>query len=141
MADDTDRALARHEPGTRWQRFRRAIVTPELIYGTIVSSAVIAVAADDDSDLKVFLVTLVTMIVFWAAHVFATTVANHGMREGRVIGIREAFGGALRHSNGLIYATAVPLVFLILGALNVVDEDTAYNIALLVGVLLLGVLG
>ena len=46
-------------------------MTPELIYGTIISSAVIAVAEDDDSDLDVFVVTVVTMLVFWAAHVFA----------------------------------------------------------------------
>ena len=127
-------------PG-RWERFRNAIVTPELIYGTIVSSAVIAVADDDDSDFDVFVVTVVTMLVFWAAHVFAIAVANHGRRNGRVIGIRVAFREGVQHSSGLLLASIIPLLFLILGSIGVMDEDTAYLVALVVGMVLLGVLG
>ena len=126
---------------SRWQRVRHALVTPELIYGTIVSSAVIAVADDDDDDFDVFVVTIVTMLVFWAAHVFATAVANHGMRGGRIIGIGQAFREGVHHSKGLLYASVVPLVFLVLGATGVLDEDTAYFVALIVGMVVLGVLG
>jgi hypothetical protein len=129
------------EPESRWERIRHAVVTPELIYGTIISSAVIAVADDDDSDFDVFVVTIVTMLVFWAAHVFAIAVANHGRREGRVIGIREAFRGGAHHSVGLLYASVIPLLFLVLGSIGVLDEDTAYLVALVVGMVLLGVLG
>lgn len=129
------------EAPSRWQRIRHALVTPELIYGTIISSAVIAVAEDDDSDLDVFVVTFVTMLVFWAAHVFAVAVANHGKRDGRVIGIGEAFRGGVHHSVGLLYASIIPLLFLVLGSVGVLDEDTAYLVALVVGMVILGILG
>jgi hypothetical protein len=126
---------------SRWQRIRHSLVTPELIYGTIISSAVIAVADDDDDDFDVFVVTVVSMIVFWAAHVFATAVANHGLRNGKIMGIGEAFRYGVHHSQGLLYASIVPLAFLILGATGLLDEDAAYFFALLVGTVLLGVLG
>jgi hypothetical protein len=129
------------EPSGRWASIRHTLVTPELIYGTIISSAVIAVAEDDDTDFDVFVVTFVTMLVFWAAHVFAIAVANHGKRNGRIIGIRKAFRDAMHHSVGLLYAAVIPLLFLILGSIGVLDEDTAYLVALVVGMILLGVLG
>ncbi|KJC65328.1 hypothetical protein TZ00_06525 [Agreia bicolorata] len=126
---------------SRWHRIRHALVTPELIYGTIMSSAVIAVAESDDDDFDVFVVTIVTMLVFWAAHVFATAVANHGVRGGRIIGIGQAFRDGVHHSKGLLYASVVPLVFLILGATGVLDETVGYFVALLVGMVVLGILG
>jgi hypothetical protein len=128
-------------PASRWERIRHTLVTPELIYGTIISSAVIAVAEDDDSDFDVFVVTILTMLVFWVAHVFAIAVANHGKRNGRIIGIGQAFRDGLHHSKGLLYASIVPLVFLILGSTGVLDEDAAYLVALLVGTVVLAVLG
>lgn len=137
-ADPSEQSI--EQPG-RWQRIRHALVTPELIYGTIISSAVIAVADDEDNDFDVFLVTLVTMLVFWAAHVFAIAVANHGKRNGRVIGIGQAFRDGVHHSVGLLYASVIPLLFLILGSIGVIDEDSAYLFALVVGMVVLGVLG
>ncbi|WP_374947259.1 hypothetical protein [Agreia sp.] len=129
------------ESQSRWERIRLALVTPELIYGTIISSAVIAVAEDDDDDFDVFVVTFVTMLVFWAAHVFAIAVANHGKRDGRIIGIGQAFRDGIHHSVGLLYASIIPLLFLILGSVGVIDEDTAYLVALVVGTIVLGILG
>jgi hypothetical protein len=137
-ADPAEQQIA--QP-SRWQRIRHALVTPELIYGTIISSAVIAVADDDDSDFDVFVVTIATMLVFWAAHVFAIAVANHGKRDGKIIGIGQAFGDGVHHSKGLLYASIVPLLFLILGSTGVLDEDTAYLVALVVGMVVLGILG
>jgi hypothetical protein len=128
-------------PSSRWERIRHALVTPELIYGTIISSAVIAVAEDDDDDFDVFVVTIVTMLVFWVAHVFAIAVANHGKRGGRVIGIGQAFRDGIHHSKGLLYSSIVPLLFLILGSTGVLDEDTAYLMALVAGTVVLAVLG
>ena len=143
MSDSLGAGPVEHSttPSSRWQRIRHALVTPELIYGTIISSAVIAVADEDDDDFDVFVVTVVSMIVFWAAHVFATAVANHGLRNGRIIGMGQAFRDGVHHSKGLLYASIIPLVFLILGATGVLNEDAAYFIALLVGTVLLGVLG
>jgi hypothetical protein len=138
---ETDPATTATAPASRWERIRHALVTPELIYGTIISSAVIAVAEDDDSDFDVFVVTIVTMLVFWVAHVFAIAVANHGKRNGRIIGIGQAFRDGVHHSKGLLYASVVPLLFLVLGATGVLNEDTAYLVALIVGTVVLAVLG
>lgn len=140
-AAETDPSTAPVAPSNRWERIRRTLVTPELIYGTIISSAVIAVAEDDDNDFDVFVVTILTMLVFWVAHVFAIAVASHGRRDGRIIGIGQAFRDGAHHSKGLLYASIVPLLFLILGSTGVLDEDTAYNVALLVGTVVLAVLG
>jgi hypothetical protein len=129
------------ERWARYKRFRHSIVTPELIYGTIIVSAVIVVADDDESDLDVFGITLATMLVFWAAHVFAVTVASHGMRNGREVRLREAFRSAVKHSNGLLYAAVIPLLFLIVGALGIIEEYTAYYLSLAVGTVVLAVLG
>jgi hypothetical protein len=141
MAEQHAQAPVGESSPGRWERIRNAIVTPELIYGTIVSSAVIAVADDDDTDFDVFVVTVVTMLVFWAAHVFAISVANHGRRNGEVIGLGVAFREGVQHSSGLLLASVIPLLFLILGSIGVMDEDTAYLVALVVGTALLGVLG
>jgi hypothetical protein len=126
---------------SRYARIRHRLVTPELIYGTIISSAVIAVADDDQSDLDVFGLTLATMLVFWAAHVFAVTVASHGMRNGREIPLPEAFRSAIDHSYGLLLAAIIPLLFLILGAIGLIEEYTAYYLSLSVGTVVLAFLG
>ena len=127
---------------TRLHRFRRALVTPELIYGTIIVSAVIVVAEGDTTDAEVFGVALFTMLVFWAAHVFAVAVATHGRRDdGQEIGLREAFRAALAHSYGLLYAALIPLTFLILGATGLFEEWTAYYLSLFSGTVILAILG
>lgn len=127
---------------TRLHRFRQALVTPELIYGTIIVSAVIVVAEGDASDAYIFGVALSTMLVFWAAHVFAVTVATHGKKaDGKEIGLREAFRKAIAHSYGLLYSALIPLAFLLLGATGLFDESTAYGALLWSGTVILALLG
>lgn len=127
---------------SRLHRFRRVIVTPELIYGTIIVSAVIVVAEGDATDAEIFGISLVTMLVFWASHVFAVAVATHGKTdEGQEIGLRAAFRTALSRSYGLLYSALIPLIFLILGALGLFDESTAYYCSLWSGTVILALLG
>jgi hypothetical protein len=127
---------------TRLHRFRRALVTPELIYGTIIVSAVIVVAEGDATDAEIFGIALVTMLVFWAAHIFAAAVATHGKNDnGEEIGLRQAFRTAMAHSYGLLYSALIPLAFLILGAVGLFDETTAYYCSLWSGTLILAMLG
>jgi hypothetical protein len=134
----TDAPAAR--PSLR-QRLRHELVTPESIYGTIIVSALIVVVDDGESDFKLMIGVGSTVLVFWLAHVFAFTVAHHGRRGGTELGVAAALGRALTHSTGLLLAAVVPMIVLGLGALGVVDEDSAYLGALWVGVIVLFLLG
>ncbi|MGD8165785.1 hypothetical protein ACEXOS_001045 [Herbiconiux sp. P16] len=124
-----------------YRRLRHELVTPESIYGTIIVSALIVIAEDDESDFALLVVVAGTSFVFWIAHVFAATVAHHGKRGGVEIPLGEALGNAVRHSAGLLIAAIIPIIVLALGAAGVLDEDLAYLLALFVGVVILFVLG
>ncbi|MCS5718263.1 hypothetical protein N1027_08935 [Herbiconiux sp. CPCC 205763] len=124
-----------------YRRLRHELVTPESIYGTIIVSALIVIAEDDESDFNLLVVVAGTSFVFWIAHVFAATVAHHGKRGGIEIPLGEALGNAVRHSAGLLIAAIIPILVLALGAAGIVDEDLAYVLALFVGVVILFVLG
>ncbi|WP_440710087.1 hypothetical protein [Herbiconiux sp. YIM B11900] len=124
-----------------YRRLRHELVTPESIYGTLITSALIVIVEDGESDFDLLATVAATTFVFWIAHVFAFTVANHGKRDGRDIPIGEALGDAVRHSSGLLLAAILPISMLALGALGLVSESLAYYLALLIGVVLLFVLG
>ena len=88
-----------------------------------------------------FLAVVGTVLIFWAAHVYAGTVAHHGFEDGRIIGIRESLRGALRRSWGLLVSALIPSSILLLGVTQVVPDSTAIWIALWVCVAVLAVLG
>jgi hypothetical protein len=135
------RPVAVAQPQNLYRRLRHQVVTPELIYGTIIVSAIIVLAEDDQNDFSLLVVVAVTSFVFWVAHVFASTVAHHGRRGGKEIPFGEALGNAVRHSSGLLLAAIIPVFILALGAAGVLTEELAYLIALFVGVVVLFVLG
>ena len=124
-----------------YRRVRHEVVTAELIYGTIIVSALIVLIEDGESDFELMVTVAATSFVFWIAHVFAATVANHGKRAGTEIPLGEALGSAVRHSSGLLLAAVVPVIILGLGASGLVDENLAYYLALYVGVGILFLLG
>jgi hypothetical protein len=128
-------------PQNLYRRLRHQLVTPELIYGTIIVSAIIVLADDDQSDFSLLSVVAVTTFVFWIAHVFAATVAHHGKRGGKEVPLGEALGNAVRHSSGVLLAAVIPVFVLALGAAGILSEDGAYLVALLLGVVVLFVLG
>jgi hypothetical protein len=126
---------------SRFRRLRQELVTPESIYGTILVSALIALAEENENDFDTMWVVVVTSFVFWIAHVFAATVANHGKRNGEEIAIGDAFSLAVRHSAGLLTSAMIPILFLALGAIDVIPTEVAYYMALTVGVVILFLLG
>src|SRR5688500_8789932 len=85
-------------------RFMRTpFATEESVYGVILVSGMIVVAGGHgESSWIVFWTVLITVIVFWAAHVYAGTVARHGLDDDRMIGLREAFRISFRRSLGLL---------------------------------------
>ena len=121
---------------------RATFVTEESVYGVILVSGMIVVSGTHGASAwNVFWTVVATVIVFWAAHLYAGTVAHHGLDHDRVVGLREAFRGAFRRSLGLL-ASALPQSFiLLLGATKAIPDTLALWTALWAGVLVLAVLG
>src|SRR6187402_2820144 len=115
---------------SRLGRLRDRIVTADAVYGTILFAALIAVKADDEhgsdgvpgdataasgahvqvdvtaahADLvQVILVSVGTLLVFWAAHVYARTIAGHGLRNGEDVRLGQSFRQGVRRSMGMLY--------------------------------------
>lgn len=118
------------------------LATEEGVYGVILVAGMIVVSnAHDSTAWEGFVTVVVTVLVFWAAHVYAGTVAHHGVEDGRVVGIRESFRRSVRRSWGLLVSSLIPASILLLGATDRVRDDTAILLALWAGVLVLAVLG
>lgn len=116
--------------------------TEESVYGIILVAGMIVVTGlHEASAWSTFWVVDLTVLVFWAAHVYAGTLARYGASEDGVEGFREAFRDALGHSFGLLAAALIPSVILLLGATRIFPDDVATWLALWSGVVVLGVLG
>jgi hypothetical protein len=139
--DDSTRASAARgfDPlGTATNSF----TTEEGVYGVILVAGLIVVTGSDRvSAWNVFVAVVITVLVFWAAHVYAGTVAHHGVEDGRVVGLRESFRGAIHRSWGLLVSALIPAVILLLGATEAVSDPGAIWIALWVCVAVLAILG
>ncbi|GAA1976260.1 hypothetical protein [Microbacterium pumilum] len=121
---------------------RRHFATDEGVYGVIlVAGMIVASGSLGATAWVVFLQVVGTVLIFWAAHVYAGTVAHHGFEDGRIIGIRESFRAAVRRSWGLLVAALIPSSILLLGVAKIVPDDTAAWIALWICVAVLAVLG
>jgi RsiW-degrading membrane proteinase PrsW (M82 family) len=121
---------------------RATFVTEESVYGVLlVSGMIVASGGHGESSWRVFWSVAITVVVFWAAHVYAGTVAHHGLDNDRVVGLRESFGLALLRSRGLLLSSAIPLFILLLGATRAIPDPVAIWTALWAGVVVLAVLG
>lgn len=118
----------------------RALATEQGVYGIILVTAVIA-SAGGQGAAHALLVVGVTLAVFWAAHVYAGTVAEHGTLDGEVVGLRTAMGRSVVRSRGLVLAGAIPAIPLVLGTLGLLRDTPAIWASLWVAVALLGILG
>ncbi|KZE95657.1 hypothetical protein AVP42_00097 [Agromyces sp. NDB4Y10] len=130
------------EPRGAVHLLRASFVTEESVYGVLLVSGMIVVAGGHrDSSWTTFVTVVVTVLVFWAAHVYAGTVAHHGMDDHRMVGLREAFRISFRRSLGLLVSALIPSVILLLGATRAVPDAVALWAALWAGVVVLAVLG
>jgi hypothetical protein len=119
-----------------------SFATEEAVYGVILVSGMIVVAGSySGTSWTVFTTVVATVVVFWAAHVYAGTVAHHGLDEDHTTGLREAFQASLRRSLGLLTSALIPSSILLFGATRVVDDSNAIWAALWVSVAVLFVLG
>jgi hypothetical protein len=116
--------------------------SPSAVYGTILYSALIAVVSTDHTDaLEVLVVSVFSLIVLWGAHVYAETVAGHGVKDGTVIRLRTSFREGIAKSSGMLYAAIAPSLLLVLGVFHILRTDDAVSFSLLVATAVLGVLG
>ncbi len=114
------------------------LVTVDAIYGLILYAALIAAVSDDESHpIEVLLVSVFSLLIFWAAHVYAGTIVNHVGKSP----LHVAIGTAMRHSSGMLLAAILPSIPLLLGAFGVLSDDDSVDLALLIVTILLGVLG
>ncbi|MCY7412642.1 MAG: hypothetical protein LH471_06350 [Salinibacterium sp.] len=119
-----------------WARDR--MVNADAVYGLILYSALIAAVSDDDANaLDVLIGAGLSLIVFWGAHVFAGAITGHGAE--RPLG--QAVGDAVAHSSGMLYASIIPSIPLIIGALGLIGTDDAVSLSLLIATLILGIVG
>jgi hypothetical protein len=124
----------------QWVRDR--FVTVDAIYGLILYAALIGASSDENSTaLEVLLVSAASLIIFWGAHVFAGTLAHHGVKDGAEVPLGGALRIAIQHSSGMLYASILPSLALLLGVVRAVSADDAVSLALLVAMVVLAALG
>ncbi|WEO78790.1 hypothetical protein BJQ94_07105 [Cryobacterium sp. SO2] len=132
--------MSRPAPVSR--RFLGGFVTEASVYGTILVSGMIVVAGGyGATSWQTFLGVIGTVIVFWAAHVYAGALVEYGVKKAEDPSMGTALRLSLRHSLGFLTSAVPPSIVLLLGALRVVPDDVAVWTALWLGVLILGALG
>ncbi|WP_431798650.1 hypothetical protein [Microbacterium kunmingense] len=109
------------------------------IYGVVLVTALIGAEIEAPTDLDVIWFVAGTVGVFWLAHIYAAVVASRSRRPVPPlhVGIRDG----VRHSGGMALAMLIPVFLLATGTWGVLDEWTAYFLALGSGVVILGLIG
>lgn len=114
--------------------------TEEGIYGLILVAGLVAVAGNSGlSSVQTLGFVLVTVGVFWVAHVYSGTVAAHSSQLG--LTVRTSLRMARKRSRGLLVAVVPPAVPLVLGAAGLIRDITADWIAMWTIVAVLALLG
>ena len=132
---------SRSKPAAATSTWKSGLLSEEGVYGVIlVSGIIVATNVASDSSWHVFTVVISTVIVFWAAHVYAGTVAQHG-HDDDAGSLNMAFREALGRSHGLLVASVPASIVLLLGALRAFDDDVTIWLALWINVAVLAVLG
>jgi hypothetical protein len=111
------------------------------IYGTIVVLATIVAGGANEGigEWQLAVAVVVTTTVLGLAHLYAELVAG-GIERERPLTTTER-RSVWRREVAIPLAAALPVTVLILGAAGVLDEDAAIWVALIVGLVTLGVQG
>lgn len=95
-------------------RVGRILMTEEAVYGLILVSGMIVVSNSvAGTSFNALVTVFITVLVFFAAHVYAGTIARMAMSEGQ-LGWGRSIRIAARHSEGMLLVSVVPLVILAL---------------------------
>jgi hypothetical protein len=111
------------------------------VYGQILATSLVATLSEDGgiSSTELLFWLGLTMVVFWVAHVYAEAVARR-LDRGRdleVADIRELVTDELPE----LVAVLPPMAAIALGAVGLLERDTAVELAIALGVALLAAWG
>jgi hypothetical protein len=122
-------------------RLARILMSEEAIYGLILVSGMIVVSGTNSGTaLNAFTTVAVTVVVFFAAHVYAGTLGRLAATDGQA-GLYSSLRASFHQSGGMLLASVAPLIVLLLGATRVIDDSAAMWTALIVDTVILGALG
>jgi hypothetical protein len=119
--------------GTPWRRLAIVVANPRgAIYGTIVASSMIAAtSAGGKSPDLILTTTVATLLVFWLAHVYAHFL-DHEVRHDRTRW--KVLASIMGQELSMVAAPALPILLLLLGAIGLLNERLAVQLALWTGV-------
>jgi hypothetical protein len=111
------------------------------IYGTVLSTALIAAYSEDPGSdpLQVAVAVLVTAVVFWFAHAYADVLARGLVGTGGA-GFAQA-KAELAREWPLVLGSLPPVLPLLLGPMGVISDDSAETLAIATGVAMLAAWG
>ena len=109
------------------------------LYGLIVCGAVLATASDEFRLVRVAILIVVTLGIYWAAETYVHWIATRTHLQRDLS--RDERLGIVRDGWPLMTACATPLVFLGLEAVFGFETSVALNLTLAVNVVLLFVVG
>jgi hypothetical protein len=118
--------------------------TPAAVYGTVVYASLIAASAMEAYRAtagRILLFSVITIVVFWLAHVFSIALAHHGDADRIGARVRDSLGHALFESSGMLEAAVVPSIPLLLSVLGLLPLRSAVVLSLWCAVVVLAVLG
>ena len=119
----------------------RILMSEEAVYGLILVSGMIVVSYNlTATSLNALITVVVTVLVFFAAHVYAGTLARLAATEGKA-GLPASLSAAVHHSIGMLLISLAPITVLVLGVTQVMPDDLAVWLALIIDTLALAVLG
>ena len=129
-------------PSSSENAWLSAFGTEGAVYGNILVSGMIVVAGTHGATAWNVLITVIgTVLVFWAAHVYAGTLSMHVADDGDPHPLSHSFRLALRRSVGMLVAALLPSLVLLLGTFKIIDDQLALWVALWLGVVVLGAIG
>lgn len=141
QAQEKGRETRPSEEAVTTPTFGHTLMTEESIYGLILVSGMILVSGThNDATWKVLITVIVTVLVFWLAHVYAGTLARFSGRRGGG-DLKRAIAQSVVKSRGLLLSAILPIAVLSLGAFEVLDDSQAIWAALWANTLVLGLLG
>jgi len=112
----------------------QAAVYSAAIYGSIVSTALIAVLWQENASPRTMTLSVVTtMLVFWMAHVWAA-ISGHRIQLGKGL-LWHQVKHLAREEWPMVEATFAPVSVLALAWIGVFASDNAARLALAVGIL------
>lgn len=119
----------------------RILMSEEAVYGLILVSGMIVVSYNlTATSLSALVTVVVTVLVFFAAHVYAGTLARLAATDGKA-GLRDSIRAAVGHSLGMLLISLAPVTMLALGVTRVVPDDLAIWLALVIDTVALATLG